>query len=315
MEGVDEKRKIEKKSKNRSNLCVIDLPFDKDNENEEFWDIEKKGIDNTTSLNKSFDDKLNFKKKLNLIDNFENILDLGEEEDIMEGNEHNNSMRKTRSKTFKIKSSNKNCPKPKPIITKEYIKIFRLNSNNSIISENSQKDLIECKSCDDKNDDQNKYMNYFNYKDDDTDEEIKNTLKINKIEGIKKLFDNKINYKKNYNEYENVLNIEKIFLKNVNNLNENLIIIKNRNMQNYKNRKFWRKHINVFKKQLKTGKSLEEKNDNEFRIKRSDTFSKKNYEGLFLLGVLESAAKEKKRRKTIHSNKIIKHIPKDEDEK
>ena len=49
------------------------------------------------------------------------------------------------------------------------------------------------------------------------------------------------------------------------------------------------------------------------KIKKSDTFSKKNnYEGLFILGVLESAAKEKKRRKTIQNKKLNKY---DEDEK
>lgn len=54
-------------------------------------------------------------------------------------------------------------------------------------------------------------------------------------------------------------------------------------------------------------KSLEINNKNDF-IKRSDTFSKKsNHEGLFILGVLESAAKAKKRRRTTHIKRLSKH--------
>ena len=58
-------------------------------------------------------------------------------------------------------------------------------------------------------------------------------------------------------------------------------------------------------------------NENTVTRKRSDTFSKKNnHEGLFILGVLESAAKAKKRRKTMHNNNSsLKHIKKEEEEK
>ena len=61
---------------------------DKDNDNE----------GNTNILNRSFDDVSNFTKKLNLKDNFENILDLADE-DLCEDE-------KTRSKTFVIKNTN-----------------------------------------------------------------------------------------------------------------------------------------------------------------------------------------------------------------
>ena len=62
-------------------------------------------------------------------------------------------------------------------------------------------------------------------------------------------------------------------------------------------------------------KKSETKNDKvEFRKRRSDTFSKRNnYEGLFILGVLESAAKDKKRRRTMHIKKEINKNLKDED--
>ena len=63
-------------------------------------------------------------------------------------------------------------------------------------------------------------------------------------------------------------------------------------------------------------KKKKKKNDKvEFRIRRSDTFSKRNnYEGLFILGVLESAAKDKKRRRTIQIKKEINKNLKNEDE-
>ena len=273
-------------------------------------------------LNKSFDDKINFRKKLNLKDNFENILDSGQDERTLI-DEQNIDILKTKSKTFKVKkSSNKKAPRSQPIIIDEYIKPLRLDSNKSIIREISQKDIIECKSCDDKSDKRKNCMNFFNYE--DKEEEIENTLKINKINEInietkKMLFDYKLN-SKYYNEYENILNIEKIFFKNVynNDIYDDVLIGKNKNMQNRDKRKFWRKHINNFKKELNyIEKSEKNINKNEFRKRRSDTFSKKsNHEGLFILGVLQSAAKEKKGRRTVH-NKRIKYIQKDgfEDEK
>jgi hypothetical protein len=317
MEENIEKKKSGEKVDKGSNSCVIDLSIEGGNGAEETEKNEKNDnneIDNTTSLNKSFDDFLNFTKKLNLKDNIENILD----EDNLD--EQNNNTRATRSKTFMImKSSNKKAPKPKPIIIDEYIKPISLNRKKSIIRDNSQKDIIECKSLDDLSDNEKNFLNYDS--NEDSEEDDKCTLKINKIknENKKVFFDFKINCKY-YNEYENILNIEKIFWKNVNNsIYEDILIGKNKNIQNREKRKFWQKHINGFKKQLNSMKILEEKNGKEifeFRKKRSDTFSKKNNsEGLFILGVLESAAKDKKRRKTMHSKRIIKNVQKVEDEK
>ena len=113
MEDNINKKKSREKVDKGSNSCVIDLSIEGGNGAEETEKNDKNDIDNnnTTSLNKSFDDILNFTKKLNLKDNFENILD---EENI---DEQNNNTRSSRSKTFmKAKSSNKMAPKPKPII-------------------------------------------------------------------------------------------------------------------------------------------------------------------------------------------------------
>ena len=96
-------KNIEKEEKG-SNSCVMDLSIDgddkdhknkdKDNDN----DNDNEG--NTMILNKSFDDVSNFTKKLNLKDNFENILDLADEDLCGDDNE------KIRSKTFVIKNTN-----------------------------------------------------------------------------------------------------------------------------------------------------------------------------------------------------------------
>ena len=320
MEENNKKGKSEEKIDKGSNSCVMDLSIDGGNGAEETEKFEKNdNNDNTKSLNKSFDDLLNFSKKLNLKDNFENILDITDEDII---DEQSDNIRKTRSKTFKIeKSTNKMAPKPKPIEIDEYIKPLRLNSNKSNIRENSQKDLIECKSLDDLSEKEKNYVNYFSSE--DSEEEYKNTLKINKIknENKKMLFDYKINCKY-YNEYENILNIEKVFWKNIkNSIYDDILIGKNKNIEskNKNKRKFWHKYINDYKKQLSSVVSVkksETKNDKvEFRKRRSDTFSKRNnYEGLFILGVLESAAKDKKRRRTMHIKKEINKNLKDEDE-
>ena len=315
MESYDTKNKSKEKSEKGSNSCVIDLSLDNENVLEEIELNEKSEMDNNKiTLNKSFDDIQNFKKKLNLKDNFENILDLGEE-GMLSDNEYDNNFGRTRSKTYKEKSYYKNSPIPKPIEIDEYIKPLRLNSHKTIIRESSQIDLIDCKSSDDKSESSQKYLNYFS-KDEDTDEEIKNTLKINKINDKKemKFFKPKFNCNY-YNEYENILNIEKIFFKNINS-QDNILIGKNQNIQNSQKRQFWHKHINVFKKQLNLFKNAKKtKEKSEIKIKKADTFTKNNYEGLFILGVLESAAKEKKRRKTIQNSKLNKNNKNDEDEK
>ena len=336
MEEEDKPKKEEKNDKG-SNSCVIYLSIDVGNGGEKAEKIDKNEIDNSASLNKSFDGTLNFTtQKLNLKDNFENILDFRPEEERTTTDDQNIDNRKNRSKTFKIKkSTNKMAPKPKPIKLDEYIRPLRLDSKKSIISEKDPNTIIECKSCDDKsfNEKKNLNMNYFF--NEDSEEEVANTLQISKINEIKNetkkmLFDNNMNCKY-YNEYENILHIEKIFWKNVNNdIYDDVLIGKNKNMKNRKKSKFWQKHINCFKKELNSLKKIKENKDydnndndndkNEFRIKRADTFSKKsNHEGLFILGVLQSAAKDKKRRKTMHFKRSIGQIKidenNDEDEK
>ena len=87
---------VEKQEKG-SNSCVMDLSI---GENEEEKEHKDNNEENTMVLNRSFDDINNFEKKLNLKDNFENILDL-EDEDFEE-----EDVDKTRSKTFIVQKTN-----------------------------------------------------------------------------------------------------------------------------------------------------------------------------------------------------------------
>ena len=94
MEAKD--NNVEKQEKG-SNSCVMDLSIGENEEEKEHKDYNE---ENTMVLNRSFDDINNFEKKLNLKDNFENILDL-EDEDFEE-----EDVDKTRSKTFIVQKTN-----------------------------------------------------------------------------------------------------------------------------------------------------------------------------------------------------------------
>ena len=98
---MEEKDKNVEKEEKGSNSCVMDLSIDGDEKehNNKDKDNDNDNEGNTMILNKSFDDVSNFTKKLNLKDNFENILDLADEDLCEDDNE------KTRSKTFVIKNS------------------------------------------------------------------------------------------------------------------------------------------------------------------------------------------------------------------
>ena len=96
---MEEKEKVDEKEEKGSNSCVMDLSLDGGGEEKENNDEKEEG--NTLNLNKSFDDIKNFTKKLNLKDNFENILDIDDDTDI------NSDESKMRSKTFVIKNTSK----------------------------------------------------------------------------------------------------------------------------------------------------------------------------------------------------------------
>ena len=94
---MEEKDNNDEKQEKGSNSCVMDLSIGENDEEKEHNDNNE---DNTITLNRSFDDINNFAKKLNLKDNFENILDL-EDEDFEDEN-----IDKARSKTFVVQKKN-----------------------------------------------------------------------------------------------------------------------------------------------------------------------------------------------------------------
>ena len=97
---MEEKDKNVEKEEKGSNSCVMDLSIDGDEKEHNNKDKDNDNEGNTNILNRSFDDVSNFTKKLNLKDNFENILDLADEDLCEDDNE------KVRSKTFVIKNIN-----------------------------------------------------------------------------------------------------------------------------------------------------------------------------------------------------------------
>ena len=97
---MEEKDKNVEKEEKGSNSCVMDLSIDGDEKEHNNKDKDNDNEGNTNILNRSFDDVSNFTKKLNLKDNFENILDLADEDLCGDDNE------KIRSKTFVIKNTN-----------------------------------------------------------------------------------------------------------------------------------------------------------------------------------------------------------------
>ena len=96
---MEEINKNDEKEEKGSNSCVMDLSIDGDEKEHNNKDKDNDNEGNTNILNRSFDDVSNFTKKLNLKDNFENILDLADEDLCGDENE------KTRSKTFVIKNT------------------------------------------------------------------------------------------------------------------------------------------------------------------------------------------------------------------
>ena len=93
---MEEKEKVDEKEEKGSNSCVMDLSLDGGDEKAN----NDKEEGNTMILNRSFDDIKNFTKKLNLKDNFENVLDIDIDDEI------NNDENKMRSKTFVVKNPN-----------------------------------------------------------------------------------------------------------------------------------------------------------------------------------------------------------------
>ena len=174
------------------------------------------------------------------------------------------------------------------------------------------KDKIDCKSCNDKEELLEEYFLYYSETEKTTPnlEDLQDLLNCRK-KMIK--FRNSINYK-HYHEYENILNCDDIF----EDIQDN-----NENVHHSKKKSFWQKHI---KYQLNKDKDKDKNLIHNQRLNSEPfpmikmNFNKNNFnndiedekeddkekdddededEGLFILGVIERAAKERKRTKSV----------------
>jgi len=297
-------QKISKKDKN-SNSSVLDLSLESI----------KSIMDDSSSSDSG--DKGNTKSKVGLPnenDNFESqeFLFEGKEEEIKlklfyeddkeEGVEKSIFFKKRKSKSLNVKNSIRNAPKTHLKISNELISPLKLNSKNfgncqkwsrklNAILYDFQKNIIECKSCND----EDKISDDDFLIDSETErttpnlEDLQNLLDCRKK---MKIFRNSIN-DRNINEYENILNIDYLFCDND----------EGRSSNHHKKTNFWQKHIK--QQQEKYSKSILSSDlgrlSQDSIIKRSESLIETNKDhGLFILGILESAANDKKMRNTVN---------------
>ena len=210
---------------------------------------------------------------------------------------------KKRSNTFVSKKQIKKTPKPHPKESNDYISPLKLsiksyghfqkwNKKPNYVLYNFQKDIIDCKSCND----EDILDDYFLFNS-ETERTTPNVDDLQNLLNCRKkmfIFRNSINDRM-YKEYENILNSDYIFDEN-----------KESNIFNFQQRKnsFWIKHIK--QQQLKDKMSLTHTKRivseplidiNDF-VNNED--KEKDNHGLFILGILESAANERKKRNTVN---------------
>ena len=233
------------------------------------------------------------------IESSEILLDKKEEELkiklFIENKEENIFFNKKRSKTFMPKISIKNTPKPHPIESDEYISPLKLSikSYKNIPKLNSvlydfEKNLIDSRSCNDEDSFDDIYL-YIAETERTTPnvEDLQNLLDCRKKMTI---FRNSLN-ERFFKEYENILNSDYIFDEN-----------KDFNKNNYQQKKnnFWYKHIKQQQLKDKMNNIHIKRLASEPLVKISDNKNDEENHGLFILGILESAANERKRRNTVN---------------
>jgi hypothetical protein len=285
-----------------SNSSVLNLSLDISSHNQNNNDI----ISDSCS-NSSFEIPKSLSKKVILKEEKEDTDSTTSNYECIQIKDENNITRK-RSKTNYIpRCLINNAPKIKPKkIDDELISPLKL-CIKTIYQENSsekkannllydfQKDLIDCKSCNDNiSEDDNDLFS------DDTERNTPNETDLNNFSLCRKKMKNVIsssNISSSY-EYENILNSESIFQSTCKSSNNYCNCPKNR-----KNN-FWHKHI--LKQKLKTMEKYKKKYFNKNKqigFIKSKTFNLDEQkiidtQGLFILGVLECAANDKKKRIT-----------------
>jgi hypothetical protein len=285
-----------------SNSSVLNLSLDISSHNQNNNDI----ISDSCS-NSSFEIPKSLSKKVILKEEKEDTDSTTSNYECIQIKDENNITRK-RSKTNYIpRCLINNAPKIKPkIIDDELISPLKLciktsyQENSSEKKTNNilydiQKDLIDCKSCNDTISDDDNDL-FF----DDIERTTPNETDLNNFSLCRKKMKNVIsssNISSSY-EYENILNSESIFQSTCKSSNNFFNCPKNR-----KNN-FWHKHI--LKQKLKTMEKYKKKYFNKNKqigFIKSKTFNLDEHkiidtQGLFILGVLECAANDKKKRIT-----------------
>ena len=279
---------------------------------------------NSSVLNLSLNSSKEFKEEL--ISNEDNISDINElknivnieienennvsNEFILEGKENDIKIKnyfenkfdediiyKKRSKTFVPIMSYKNAPRPHPKESNEYISPLKLSIKsfcniskwnmkpNSVLYE-FQKNIIDCKSCND-----NIYNDDFDIYNSETERTTPNAEDLQDLLNCRKkmsIFRDSID-ERSFKEYENILNSDYIFgeKKEIN------------NNHHQKKNKFWNKYIKQQKLKDKHKVHKDRILSDPF-VKTYDEDEDKKDSGLFILGILESAAHEKKGRNTVN---------------
>jgi hypothetical protein len=289
------------KKNRKSNCCVLDMPLDKNNSSNKINSFE------STDIKQDLKNKIKLHKENDLKESEGIILDGTKSEEIKnyifsdekgaqipdQKNHHPNEFR---SKSYVLNPNIKlfNAPKPKIKVFDEHISPFKLCTKNfggsqwknkkpnSIILD-FQKNLMDNKSCNDNQNEENDLYDEM-YLDLDTDRETPDVEDLKDLNNCRKkmaIFRDSIDNKSEHSLGESEI-IEDI-------------LSEKKNKKNKKNG-CWVKYIRQQMQQSKISNKLRISTN---VIKKSETLKNKNIEEneLFILGVLESAAKDKKKKK------------------
>ena len=289
------------KKNRKSNCCVLDMPLDKNNSSNKSNSFE------STDIKQDLKNKIKLHKENDLKESEGIILDGTKSEEIKnyifsdekgaqipdQKNHHPNEFR---SKSYVLNPNIKlfNAPKPKIKVFDEHISPFKLCTKNfggsqwknkkpnSIILD-FQKNLMDNKSCNDNQNEENDLYDEM-YLDLDTDRETPDVEDLKDLNNCRKkmaIFRDSIDNKSEHSLGESEI-IEDI-------------LSEKKNKKNKKNG-CWVKYIRQQMQQSKISNKLRISTN---VIKKSETLKNKNIEEneLFILGVLESAAKDKKKKK------------------
>ena len=201
-------------------------------------------------------------------------------------------------------SENINFMSPFKLSIKSFGIVPKINQKPNKILLDFQKDIMDCKSC---NDNEEEIFEEYLLFSADTEKTTPNPEDLQDLLNCRKKmikFRNSINYSP-YCEYENILNFEKM-LNNIQDENE---------IKHGKKKSMWNKYIKDQLNQKKNHKNYFEHDERLYSEpfpdieincdnfncdeNKEDEKDNENEDGLFILGVIERAAKERKRPKSV----------------